>query len=73
MGSAYSHRILNFAEDLHRLIVRRGWGEMSDIDRASETVWVEIKSKRHLGECWAIIRKELARHFNDGGFTLTKS
>ena len=58
----YYTKVLNFAEALWGPIVNAGLGKLSDTNRASEIVWVEVSARRHLGTVKGIIRKTLERH-----------
>jgi hypothetical protein len=57
------HRILNWAEDLFRVVTRNGWGTVEDLDWSTDEVWVIAASPRVTGSLTAAISRTL-KHSN---------
>ena len=55
-------RVLDFGESLHDPIIHAGLGTMHDMDRARDTIWIDLPDNHHLGRVKQIVRKTLARH-----------
>jgi hypothetical protein len=60
------HRIRNFAEDLHRELIKGGFGLVPDLGHTTAEVLVRVRAKRHLAPTLRVIRLQLARsNFDD--------
>jgi hypothetical protein len=53
----YCTQVFWFAEKIYTKIVTPGLGRMNDIDRARETLWIDVSSKRQLGTILLIVNK----------------
>jgi hypothetical protein len=62
--AANTHRVRNFAEDLHRALTDNELAEMSvdEIDRATDKVHVRVKAVRDLGSIEMLIKRKLRHH-----------
>ena len=56
------HRIRNFAEDLQRSLLSSSIGTVENMDTATDTVLVCIRSARALGQASAAANAQLKRH-----------
>ena len=55
-------RVFWFAESLHDPIIASGLGTMNDVDKARETIWIDLIDRHSLGSAKKIIRKALAHY-----------
>jgi len=66
------HRLRNLGEDLSRSLGSLGEIDMDEVDSATESFSIRVKSARHLGEVAEVVRKELARSGSDGAFAIER-
>jgi hypothetical protein len=67
----YYTRVFWFAEDLYSRIVTAGLGQMNDIDRARDLLFIDVASKHDLGTVKKIVQKAIGKAFPLEDVTVT--
>lgn len=68
------HRVLNFVEDIYRLVEKPGLGSVRDIDHYGNGCFtVRVASARHLGEVSTTVLRLLRQHMLEQDAVVNRS